>query len=133
MARISNCFSVRRIVTAQGITTDETGYYISSKDATAKELLEISRAHWNIESMHWMLDADFSEDECELKSENGQKTLNIFRKLALFAHRQYMKTQAKKRSIKSNLLRCLISDKVLNDVIQCLFNDYNEFALSAQM
>jgi predicted transposase YbfD/YdcC len=103
-------FSVRRIVTAQGITTDETGYYISSKDAAAKELLEISRAHWNIESMHWMLDVDFSEDECELKSENGQKTLNIFRKLALFAHRQYMKTQAKNRSIKSNILRCLISE-----------------------
>jgi hypothetical protein len=40
--------------------------------------------------MHWMLDVVFSEDECMILSENGQKTLNIFTKLALFIHKQYV-------------------------------------------
>ncbi|MDR3239596.1 MAG: hypothetical protein LBT44_05865, partial [Clostridiales bacterium] len=48
------------------------------------------REHWKVESMHWMLDVVFSEDECMILSENGQKTLNIFTKLALFIHKQYV-------------------------------------------
>jgi predicted transposase YbfD/YdcC len=119
---LKTIFEVRRnISTKNGSTTsDETGYYISSLDTTAAEFLHISRAHWMIESMHWMLDADFSEDECELLSENGQKSLNIFRKLALFIHNSYMVTQSKKRSIKSNLLRCLVSETALLELFRSL-------------
>lgn len=112
--------SVRRIVTAGKKTTDETSYYISSMDASASELLHVTRAHWMIESMHWMLDEDFSEDDCRILSENGQQTLNIFRKWALTVHRKYMRIQSRKRSIKSNLLRCLLSEQVLADLLLCL-------------
>ncbi|GHV26403.1 ISAs1 family transposase [Clostridia bacterium] len=70
---LKSVFAVRRIITSKSGTTDEMGYYISSLDAPANELLHISHAHWGIESMHWMLDEDFSEDECMLLSENGQK------------------------------------------------------------
>ena len=113
-------FSVRRIVTAGDTTTDEISYYISSLDTTAAELLHISRAHWMIESLHWLLDQDFAEDDCLLLSENGQQTLNAFRKLALSLHRRYVNAQPKKRSIKSNLLRCLISDQALLDLLSFL-------------
>ena len=106
-------FSVRRIVTIGEIVTDETSFYIASVDTSAAELLKISRAHWMIESLHWMLDEVFEEDNCSLLSENGQQVLNAFRKLALSIHRNYIKKQPKKRSIKSNLLRCLISDQVV--------------------
>ena len=119
---LKTVFEVRRIITAKNgsAKTDETGYYITSLDTTAEDLLHISRAHWKIESMHWMLDVDFSEDECELLSENGQKSLNIFRKLALFIHKSYMAKQPKKRSVKSNLLRCLVSESALLEVIGSL-------------
>jgi len=119
---LKSVFEVRRVITAKNgsVKTDETSYYISSLDASAAEFLDISRAHWMIESMHWMLDVDFSEDECELLSENGQKSLNIFRKLALFIHKSYMVKQPKKRSIKSNLLRCLVSENVLLELFRSL-------------
>jgi hypothetical protein len=67
-----------------------------------------------------MLDEDFSEDECELLSENGQQSLNIFRKFALFVHKTYMSKQSKKRSVKSNLLRCLLSESALLEVLRSL-------------
>ncbi len=107
------------------IMTDEKSYYISSLETSASELLDISRAHWGIESIsesliQWMLDADFSEDECSLLSENGQKPLNIFRKLALQLHKNYMAKQTKKRSIKSNLLRCLVSESALLELLRSL-------------
>ncbi|MDR0606284.1 MAG: ISAs1 family transposase, partial [Bacteroidales bacterium] len=62
-------------------TTMETSYYISSLDETPEKLLQTVREHWKIESMHWLLDVVFSEDECRLKNYEGQKTLNSFRKL----------------------------------------------------
>lgn len=34
-------------------------YYISSKDLNAKELLNATRSHWLVESMHWSLDTTF--------------------------------------------------------------------------
>jgi predicted transposase YbfD/YdcC len=118
---LKTVFSVRRIVTSKHGVTDETGYYISSLDNTpSSELLHISRAHWKIESMHWMLDEDFSEDKCDLLSENGHEILNIFRKFALFMHRNFMGKQRKKRSVKSNLLRCLISDNAILEIIRSL-------------
>lgn len=30
----------------------------------------IAREHWKIESMHWMLDVTFSEDDCRFFDEN---------------------------------------------------------------
>ena len=92
---------------------------MNSFDASAAELLHISRAHWKIEGMHWMLDENFAEDECQRLSENGQKSLNAFRKLALFFHRDFLARQAKKQklSVKANLLRCLIRENVLLEII----------------
>lgn len=117
---LKSVFEVRRITKSKAgkVLTDETSYYITSLSEPASKLLNISRAHWKIESMHWMLDVDFSEDECALLSENGQKSLNIFRKFALYIHKSYMDKKVKKQSIKSNLLRCLISESFLLEMIR---------------
>ena len=110
---LQSVFAVRRIIISKNKTTDETCYYITSTDATAEELLRIVREHWKIESMHWILDVVFSEDECDLLSENGHKTLNILRKLALLLHKQFIAKLTRKVSIKTNLLNCLMSDQFL--------------------
>jgi predicted transposase YbfD/YdcC len=117
---LQTVFAVRRITTAKNTNTDETCYYISSINETAEELLRITREHWKIESMHWLLDVVFSEDECELISENGHKTFNILRKLALLLHKQYIANQSKKCSVKANLLNCLLNEDKLCQVIENL-------------
>jgi len=109
-AGLKAVFAIRRIVTSKGKTTDETSYYITSNDTTPEELLRIVREHWKIESLHWLLDVTFSEDTCGLVSENGHKTLNIFRKLALMLHKRFISSLPRKISVKANLLNCLMDD-----------------------
>ena len=71
--------SITRKTTAKGVTTEETSYYITSLPCNAKHLLIIARAQWKVESMHGSLDVIWHEDASGLLSENGLKTLNLFR------------------------------------------------------
>lgn len=119
-AGLKSVFSIKRIVMKQNTTSEETSYYITSLDSTAQELLEITREHWKIESMHWLLDVVFSEDECRLVSENGHKTLNILRKLALLLHKQYIGKQTKKCSVKASLLHCLLDENCIWNILGSL-------------
>jgi len=59
-------------------------YFIYSKDMRAMELLAANRAHWKIEnSLHWVLDMDFREDESRMRLGNCASNMNVFRHLAL--------------------------------------------------
>jgi predicted transposase YbfD/YdcC len=106
-------FSIRRMSSDKYKTTDETNYYITSLSETPEKLLKITREHWKIESLHWMLDVVFSEDDCRLQSDDGQMSLNAFRKLAVFLHRKHWKSTGCKQSAKSNMLKCLIDETFL--------------------
>jgi predicted transposase YbfD/YdcC len=110
---VKSIFAVRRIVTTKHGTTDETCYYISSLDSSPESLLKIVRDHWKIESMHWMLDVVFNEDDHITSSENAHKTLNIFRKFALLMHRTYIKEHNLKISLKNFMFDCLTSDDLI--------------------
>jgi predicted transposase YbfD/YdcC len=115
---LKSVFAVKRTITTKYKTSIETNYYISSIDEKPEKLLRIVREHWKIESMHWLLDVVFSEDNCRLKNDAGQKTLNSFRKLGLLLHKKYVAAQQKKRSIKGNMLDCLIADSNLLALIK---------------
>jgi len=117
---LKSIFSVTRITTAQGTTTEETGYYISSLNTDAKQLLHTSRSHWKIESMHWALDVIWNEDNNNFISANSQKVMNSFRKFAMFAHKQYISTLKNKTSLKQNVLLALLNDDVCFNVMKRL-------------
>lgn len=70
--------------------------YDRSLDAPPEKLLEIVRNHWKIESMHWMLDVLFQEDDSRLQNANAQQTLNIFRKNAIALHQRFIATLPQK-------------------------------------
>ena len=82
--------------------------------------MRIAREHWKIESLHWMLDVVFGEDDYRNVSENTHKTLNAFRKLALLIHKQYLKKTDKKSSVKAHLLACLLNQDLLCQVLASL-------------
>lgn len=109
---LQTILSITRITTTKGKTSSETNYYISSLSCDPKNLLYVARSHWLIESMHWLLDVVWHEDTCGLLSDNGHKTLNSFRKLALLAHKRYVASLPKKRSVKSNVLAALLNDNL---------------------
>jgi predicted transposase YbfD/YdcC len=123
-AGLSGAFMVHRRVERKGKTTEETAFYITSLNVPVEKLLELSREHWKIESMHWLLDVVFSEDDCRIISPNGQKTMNVFRKLALAVHKNYIESLPLKTkpSIRKHMLRSLLSTSLLRSIIcHCSF------------
>lgn len=64
--------------------TDEVVYYISSLPPKVKKFAEAVRGHWGIEnSLHWVLDIAFREDEHRLRKDHGPENLALLRRLAL--------------------------------------------------
>jgi predicted transposase YbfD/YdcC len=103
--------AVHRRTAMRGEKSDETSYYLSSLDVPCEEMLRIVREHWQIESMHWMLDVVFTEDDCRLFSANSRKSMNVLRKLALALHKNYVSTlpQKTKPIIRRNMRRAIVS------------------------
>lgn len=62
----------------------ERRYYISSLGADAKRLGEAIRGHWGIEnSMHWVLDVAFGEDQCRVRVKNAAQNFAILRRIVI--------------------------------------------------
>jgi len=59
-------------------------YYISSLPANAELFGKAVRAHWGVEnSLHWVLDMVFREDESRMRKGNSPENFAILRRIAL--------------------------------------------------
>jgi predicted transposase YbfD/YdcC len=64
-------------------TTCETHFYISNAAPKVKTFARAVRGHWGIEnSLHWVLDISFREDESRLRKDHGPENLALVRRLA---------------------------------------------------
>jgi predicted transposase YbfD/YdcC len=62
----------------------ERRYYISSLEADAKKLNRVIRSHWSIEnSLHWVLDIAFREDDSRIRKDHGPENMTTLRHIAL--------------------------------------------------
>ena len=67
-----------------GVAGSETRYFIGGVARTAEEYLRWVRGHWGIEnSLHWVLDVCFREDDQRHWAGNSAENLGWIRKLAL--------------------------------------------------
>jgi predicted transposase YbfD/YdcC len=71
------------------IRSSETRYYLSSLPADATRMLHAIRAHWGIEnSLHWVLDVAFREDDSRVRKQAAAENLSRIRRIALNLLRQ---------------------------------------------
>lgn len=64
--------------------SEEIRYFISTLPANAHTLAGAIRAHWAIEnSLHWVLDVVFREDECRKRKDNSAENFAVLRHITL--------------------------------------------------
>jgi predicted transposase YbfD/YdcC len=62
----------------------ETRYYVSSAVLSAQRAAEAVRSHWAIEnSLHWVLDVTFADDQSRLRKGHGAKNMAVVRHFAI--------------------------------------------------
>jgi predicted transposase YbfD/YdcC len=100
--------------------TREERYYISSLSASAATLLNAKRTHWQVEnSLHWVLDIAFREDDARLRKDNGAQNFAILRHIALNALKQETSV---KLGVYNKRLKAAWNHTYLLKVLATLFN-----------
>lgn len=106
-------YSVRITRQADGRETDEVRYYILSRYLSGKRFGEAVRGHWSIESMHWVLDVTFREDDSRTRERTLGNNLSWLRRFAV----TLLKRHPIKDSIRGKMLRCLMNPSFLNEIL----------------
>ena len=63
-------------------TEPETRFYITSLAMTAAQLAPVIRSHWMVESMHWVMDMVFRDDECRVRTEHAPANFTTIKHMA---------------------------------------------------
>ncbi len=80
-----------------GTVHTETRYYVSSANLNAERAGQAVRGHWAIEnSLHWVLDVTFGDDQSRLRKGFGAKNMAVVRHFAL----NLVRAATDKRSIR---------------------------------
>ena len=76
---------IGRIREINGKPSTEQAFYIGAKGIVdAESFAKAVRSHWGIEnSLHWVLDVTFREDECRVRKGHAPQNFSALRKLAL--------------------------------------------------
>lgn len=95
----------------KGKVETQTRYYISSLDIHASEANKLVRHHWGIEnSLHWVLDVTFREDDSRVRTGNSSENLSIIRRMVLNIIKADKTT---KLSLNKKRLKASLDDKYL--------------------
>lgn len=90
----------------QSRTTRQRRYYLCSF-IDINSFAHAVRSHWGIEnSLHWVLDVTFREDDSRIRTGYSPANFNIFRQLAL----NLLKNEPSKLSIKRKRFKAALSD-----------------------
>jgi predicted transposase YbfD/YdcC len=106
-------YSVRITRHADGSETDEVRYYLSSRYLSGQRFAEAVRGHWGIESMHWVLDVSFREDDSRTRERTSGNNLSRLRRFAV----TLLKRHPDKDSVRGKMMSCMLNTDYLAQVL----------------
>jgi predicted transposase YbfD/YdcC len=106
-------YSLRVTQHADGTESDEVRYYLCTRYRAGKRFGEAVRGHWGIESMHWVLDVTFREDDSRTRERTLGNNLSWLRRFAVTLLRRHPVND----SLRGKMLRCLMNTEFLTEVL----------------
>lgn len=106
--------SVLRERTVGAEVTTTVHFYITSHAGTAAEVAGLIRGHWGIESMHWILDVVFREDDSRVRAGHAGENLALIRRVAV----SLLRRAPGKGSTPTKRLKAGWNDEYLLQVLQ---------------
>jgi predicted transposase YbfD/YdcC len=106
-------YAMRWTKHADGHETSEVRYYIATRYLSGKRFAEAVRGHWSIESMHWVLDVTFREDDSRTRERTLGNNLSWLRRFSV----TLLKRHPADDSIRGKMLRCGYSTDFLTEVL----------------
>jgi predicted transposase YbfD/YdcC len=102
-AKITSIGLVESRFEVDGEVSIEQRFFLTSLPGDAVRFAQAVRQHWGVEnSLHWVLDVSFREDECRIRQDCGAQNLAVIRHMALNLLRQ---EAGHKRGIKARRKR----------------------------
>jgi predicted transposase YbfD/YdcC len=93
----------------------ETAYYMSSLAADAQKILSATRQHWSIEnSLHWVMDVTFREDDMRIRQGNSPQNMAVLRHIAL----NILKKDKSKGSLRQKRYKATLNDTFLLKLLE---------------
>jgi predicted transposase YbfD/YdcC len=97
-----------------GQVSSEVRYYITSFGQKVGRLAEAVRGHWGIEnSLHWVLDVTFREDDSRLRTGYGAENFAVIRHIAL----NLLKREPSTGSLKRKRYKAALSNEFRSNVL----------------
>ena len=102
--------------TVKGESSVEDRYFITSaKHDDVGKIAESIRAHWGIEnSLHWVLDVAFNEDQCRIRIGYAAENMATIRKIALNIVKN---SKSKKGGVKAKRLQAAWDNSYLEELL----------------
>ena len=101
--------------------TTELRYYLSSLAPNAERASRVIREHWGVEnSLHWVLDVAFNEDNSRVRIGHAPENLALVRKIT---HNLLQQEKTLKRGVKTKRFAAALDDAYLLKVLNPKTND----------
>ena len=92
-------YAIRLTTHDDGRESCEARYYISTRYLSGKRFSEAVRGHWSIESMHWVLDVNFREDDSRTRERTLGNNLSWLRRFAVTLLKRHSCPSGKREKI----------------------------------
>jgi predicted transposase YbfD/YdcC len=99
-------------------TSVKIRYFISSLENDAQKLAEAIRGHWSIEnSLHWVLDVAFKEDNSRIRKDNAPANFAVLRHIAVNIISQ---NKSRKLSVRSKRFLATLDEEYSIEVLEAI-------------
>ena len=116
--KLTSIGMVESVRVVDGKTSIETRYFISSLENNAQKLAEAIRSHWSIEnSLHWVLDVAFKEDDSRIRKDNAPANFAVLRHIAVNIINQ---NKSRKLSVRSKRFLATLDQEYSNELLEAI-------------